>query len=361
MKYISLYVLLSVMTTMVRAQTMQWVPFEAKMAAGACAYESTKDQVICYALQYTPAVSGVLTSYTTGFYVSCTSLGSPVAKNQSCSMYNNVNLQNGCSTNGIVLMNSSGNTGNVVNNQLQAGIPVILHKVCFTIPKGESVTITEDQVTDLTTSIDVGGGTFTTEFPAFTESVISNTRYDDAKPTVFLDFQSTAAGDMISQLDWSATPVINSAYFIVERSLDDQAYEQLGRVEARHSAGSFHIYQFMDRNAVEGNNYYRLQQVSEDGKVEYSPVRMVNFKDVPFTVTFTPNPADDFLNVSIAGQKSSYEVRLVDYTGQVSLLEKPDQQTGQVRLAIDKLVPGVYSLVVESGQDKYIEKVVITH
>lgn len=354
--------LLTAMTTVLHAQTMQWVPFTKGLTKGDCAAEISKnDQVICYALEYTPAVSGVLTSYTTGFYVSCTSLGSPVAKNQSCSMYNNVNLQNGCSTNGIVLMNSSGNTGNVINNQVQAGIPVILHKVCFTIPKGETIKITEDQITDLTTSIDVGGGTFTTEFPTFTESVIRNTRYDDAKPTVFLDFKSTPVGERISQLDWSTAPVKNTAYFIVERSLDETTYEPLGRVQANQALGSYHAYQFMDKNAVEGKNYYRLQQVREDGTTDYSPVRMVNFKAVPFAVTFTPNPADDFLTVNVVGQKSSYEVRLVDYTGQVALLEKPDQQTSQVRLAIEKLVPGVYSLVVESGQDKFIEKVVIAH
>jgi hypothetical protein len=233
--------------------------------------------------------------------------------------------------------------------------------VCFTIPKGESVKITEDQITDLTTSIDLGGGSFTTEYPVFSESVIRNTRYDDARPSVFLDFKTTQAGDRISQLDWSTAPVKNTSYFIVERSLDQEIFEPLGRVDAIQATGTFRAYQYMDKNAVEGKNYYRLLQVREDGTTDYSPVRMVNFKAVPFAVTFTPNPADDYLSVNVAGQKGSYEIRLVDYTGQVSLVERPDQLTSQVRLAIEKLVPGVYTLVVESGSDKSISKVVIAH
>jgi hypothetical protein len=76
------------------AQTMKWISLPPGDVNGTCINDAKlKGTKVCYALEYTPTVSGTLTSYTTGFLVSCTSLGSAIRNNQSCGMVGNVKVQ----------------------------------------------------------------------------------------------------------------------------------------------------------------------------------------------------------------------------------------------------------------------------
>jgi len=304
-------------------------------------------------------VTGVLTSYTTGFLVSCTSLGSPIVKNQSCGMTSNINVVNGCQSISKVLMNSSGNTGTVTNNQIQAGVPVLLHQVCLTIPSNESVSIAEDPVTDLTTSVDIGNGMFTTEFPTFETATFYRIRYDDAQHTAFLDFQGTPAGERISQLDWSVLANTDISSFSIERSFDGEVYETIGAVPALQEDQRIGIYQFFDKAAQIGDNFYRLRQIDDKGQETFSPVRKIVFDAYPFAVTATPNPVKDKLSIRINHAKEAGTVALVDVSGQERVNTAFEMRQSKVEIDVDKLEAGIYTLRVRSGTDAYAEKIAV--
>src|SRR5688572_12717735 len=149
MKYFFL-LLLAVCTHLISAQTMSLIPLAKGSIYGSCVNTDPKKQgQLCYGLQYTPDTTGTLTSYTTGFFVSCTSIGAPITVNKSCTMSNQVSMQNACSESNLVLINSSGHSGSSANNKVEKDVPVILHQICFSISLGESVTFREDEVTDL--------------------------------------------------------------------------------------------------------------------------------------------------------------------------------------------------------------------
>ncbi|HZV69057.1 MAG TPA: T9SS type A sorting domain-containing protein [Saprospiraceae bacterium] len=357
--YIS-FAFIMLMATIGQAQTMRWVP--APTGMGTCPNQSGgKEQTLSYALEYTPAVSGVLTSYTTGFLVSCTTEGSAVAKNQSRVMTSKSREISGCNTMGSVLMNSSGNSGNAIHNTIEAGVPVLLHLVCLTIPKGEAVTIQEEVVTDLTTSIDIGSGESITEFPTFEGITIGRPKLDQGPPMHLLDFKSNAAGDFISQLDWSTSQVVNLTQFVIERSVDGIVFAPIGTMDVSEKSGQINSYQFFDKEAVAGNNYYRLLQVNPEGNNEYSPVRIVDFTPKTFSVTFTPNPADEYLHVNVQSPSGIKNIRLVDASGRIVMEEKDNNKNFNARLDVKKLTAGIYTLVVETENDNFSEKVVIAH
>ncbi|OYT13406.1 MAG: hypothetical protein B6I19_05310, partial [Bacteroidetes bacterium 4572_114] len=158
-----------------QSQSMDWVLLSTDSSNGGCTSNTDcNTDILCYGLQYTPNVTGVLTSYTTGFFTTCTTSGNPVTSNSSCSMTDNSDAYDACAGYGLVLFNSSGNSGNPTNNSVTAGVPVIIHQVCFTVPSGESITITEDDITDLTTNVDLSGGGSTTEFPSYSDFTIIN-------------------------------------------------------------------------------------------------------------------------------------------------------------------------------------------
>ncbi|MBK8832285.1 MAG: hypothetical protein IPN60_15795 [Saprospiraceae bacterium] len=194
---------------------MRWIPvINTPAKFGKCAFDVDKEgKTQCYVLEYVPAVSGILTSYTAGFFVSCTSLGSAISDNQSCAMSSNIRLFNGCSTVGQILMSSSGNTGLAINNQIEAGVPVIIHQVCLTILSVNQSLSMKIRVLDLTTSVDILGGGFATEYPTYEKAVFHRKRLDDDLLSDFLDFVGTPAGHLISKLDWSTTPSNKSSDF----------------------------------------------------------------------------------------------------------------------------------------------------
>lgn len=362
--FVMKYILLSLIccsALIVKAQTMQWIPMKQGLAGNACPVQkSKKQQLLCYALEYTPATSGVLTSYTTAFFVTCSSLGSPVAINRSCSMTDNGNVINGCEENGVILLNSSGNSGNAGNNTVQAGLPVILHQVCFFIPTGESIVLTEDPVTDLTTSIDMVTEDIVTEYPSFTEFTVQNKKYDVSKPSL-LDFKGVAVGDFVAQLDWSVAEDADVSVFEIERAAGNDGFKVIGRVEALEPTGKFVPYTFLDKAALSGNNFYRLKITESNGDIKSSPVRMVIFNDTGFKVSFTPNPADDILNVLIQSPGSKSVIKLVDPAGRVVIEESFEEKSINAHLEVGSFNAGLYTLVVENGTEKFSEKIMIAH
>ncbi len=130
--------------------------------------------IICFALEYTPGVTGTLTSYTTGFFVNCYNGNNPILSNTSCVMADNSEAIEDCGESGLILMNSSGNTGAL---QVMQNVPVILHQICFQLSSGGSILLDEDEATDLTTSVEMPGGGLYTETPSYTNFTVNYNQY----------------------------------------------------------------------------------------------------------------------------------------------------------------------------------------
>jgi hypothetical protein len=357
----NLWILCLLISASAFGQTMKWIPFTPGSTAGSCTCAAThKDDVRCYILEYTPGVTGTLTTYTTGFMVSCTSLGSAIVRNESCSMKNNTNIINGCNEINTVLFNSSGNSGVQGVNKIEAGKPVLLHQVCFNVPKGETINVIEDETTDLTTSIDRGNGDVITEFPDYETLVVGKPKYDDARPTEWLDFKANKFGEQSTQLFWTVSTKIPSSKYIVEHAVDGVNFKVIGEVTANPAINVIQPYQFTHAEAAQGFNYYRLQLVREKGGYEYSPVRQVTFGVPPMIVRISPNPAIEYITVDVSGHKQDYEIRLLDIDAKLMKEQKVEKKVSQTRLTLTGLASGVYTVQVRCGDEVYAENIMVT-
>ena len=340
------------------APEMRWVLLEETQQNGSCmSISDCDDDVICYALQYTPDMTGTLTSYTTGFFIDCNEGANPIISNSSCVMNDVSGTINGCATEGVVLINASGNTGNIAISQ---GIPQILHQVCFSIPSG-TIDIIEDTVTDLTTSVDsaMGGGPYT-EFPSYVTSTLDSTLDCSILPLRFLSFTAIRYGELKSQLDWITVDEVNNAHFEIQRSTDGGAsFQSLGIVPAYAQPRAINHYQFIDEHASVGQNYYRLKQVDLDDKFQYSPVRNVFFGEGAFSVTAWPNPVADVLSVKINHAESGGIVKLIDVSGKEVFSEDFGIDVSEIKLMVSSMMPGAYTLSVTTGSNRFEEKIVV--
>lgn len=112
-------------------------------------------KTFCYGLEYTPQVSGILTSYTTGFLLACVDGSTPLISNASCVMTDNSFGAADCANGNGAFFNSSGNSGGAAMVMLTKDEPIILHQICLTLPDETTVNLEEDDITDITMSITV--------------------------------------------------------------------------------------------------------------------------------------------------------------------------------------------------------------
>ena len=338
---------------LVQAQTMRWLPYQPGMVAGTCAQglPSGKDARTCFVLEYTPAVSGVLTSYTTGFFIDCGDLGPTVDKNLSCVMESSIRLRNACATQGFYLLGSSGQGGSAAGNPVEAGVPEYLHLVCFTLTEGQSLTIREDEVTDLTTSIDAAGQYYT-EYPVFETATLYRPFADEAQHTPWLDFAGEGIGHLRSHLTWTVkagdqVPV----RFILERSSNGEPFRQIADVLA--TPGGTQAYARVDEDARVGDNDYRLQLIYGSGARTTSPVRRISFADVPFTWSVTPSPASTFAEIRIAGLPAEGELWITGMKGEIIRNYAVGAGESATRVDVGNLPAGVYVAILKSGDQRY--------
>lgn len=150
MKYITI-IIASFFLSNLSAQSMKWI--ELKKEEHCVDHRDKENNIYCLGLEYTPAATGILSSYTTGFFINCTDGNSPITFNQSCLLKDNSQILNGCEEAGKILLNASANSGEVGKNKIEKGIPIVLHQVCFEVLDKATIDIQKDDVTGVTTAI----------------------------------------------------------------------------------------------------------------------------------------------------------------------------------------------------------------
>ncbi len=156
----------------------------------------------------------------------------------------------------------------------------------------------------------------------------------------------------VNQLIWNTISEINTAHFVVERSASaDIDFIKVAEVSANGSGAN--RYSFADRSAtiMSEYNYYRLKMVDRDGVFTYSKVIAIKNNQLTDTkVQLYPNPAKDFVNLSISDKTLlKTELKVLDLNGKMMLRQKivSDQQV----INISKLPNGMYVLSFENGEN----------
>ncbi len=141
----------------------------------------------------------------------------------------------------------------------------------------------------------VAGKNYTLEvYIAVTGTTPSTTLYDNVgganyKPTfssigalpVELTSFNAAIRNGLVDLKWETATEVNNYGFEVERKSADAEWNKIGFVEGYGSTNSPKYYSFSDKPQGNGKISYRLKQIDNDGKYEYSPVVEVLVDNLP--------------------------------------------------------------------------------
>jgi hypothetical protein len=173
-------------------------------------------------------------------------------------------------------------------------------------------------------------------------------------PIVLTGFTAVLNNDHGVTLDWNTQEEVNFSHFIIERSADGETWTGIGTVDAKGNSEVETTYTYVDGQPLTGTNFYRLTEVNLDNSYIYSPVVVVRTTTLA-QITLFPNPASNYINVSLAGNTpSAVTVLLTSAAGQ-RLAEK--QATGGagtiVTIPVENLVSGIYIITVISADGSH--------
>jgi hypothetical protein len=151
-------------------------------------------------------------------------------------------------------------------------------------------------------------------------------------------------------LQWTTATQQNSSYFAVERSQEGLNWSPIGQVTAAGNSQDLLQYNYVDQMPMTGANYYRLQEVADDGSSVYSPVRNVNFTGAAEAITWYPNPTHDRLTLTSNSDLKSITLTTLD--GRI--LQTAEGFTSGQSIDLSRYSFGIYFLIVRTtdGQSR---------
>jgi hypothetical protein len=173
-------------------------------------------------------------------------------------------------------------------------------------------------------------------------------------PVLFFQVQAV---DNVVQLKWSVDQDIELKNFDIERSDNGTPLIKVGSRLAitKNSDGE---YDFVD--ATPRKNVllqYRLRLITKDGDTLYSDWKQTRLEEAPWSVRLKQNPVRNRVEVELETSTQAARqavVVIVSNTGQPTTPQVFRLADGknQLSLSAQSLLPGIYQLVVEAGNER---------
>jgi len=162
-------------------------------------------------------------------------------------------------------------------------------------------------------------------------------------PVEWLSFEATYEEAQSVMLEWSTASEENNDYFTIERSTDGVNFDEIvDVVEGSGTTQEITEYNYMDRNAHIGVNYYRIKQTDYNGDFDFSEVRVVIING-EHSLTVYPNPARGSATVLLPEGSGSDIVTVTDISGNVIYTQEvTNKNVTKVQLEINEIRSGIY-------------------
>ncbi|QIX62184.1 T9SS type A sorting domain-containing protein [Hymenobacter sp. BT18] len=195
-------------------------------------------------------------------------------------------------------------------------------------------------------------------------SLASTNTVDNPLPVELVSFTAKATGATV-QLNWVTSSERNSAYFVVERSLNGTTFEAVTQVDAQGTTSARHAYTAVDARPYQGLAYYRLRQVDLDGRTAYSEavtVQVTTLAKASFQAFPNPTSGTQFTVRAVGMQGATGTLRITDGFGRV-VQEMPvgltqQQQDITVQPTV-KLAAGVYLVSLQTAGGRLVQKLIV--
>lgn len=166
-------------------------------------------------------------------------------------------------------------------------------------------------------------------------------------------------------VEWKVANEINMLSYEVEKSTSGTVFTSSYSVKVNGSNNENNTYNWFDVNATQGNNFYRIKSIGNNGEVIYSAVVKVTINNSKTSsLKIYPNPVtNNIINLQLANQpKGNYLLKLTNNIGQIIYSTNMQSNSTYNTLSINipgKLTSGVYNLEVNTPDNKTSAQTVI--
>ena len=184
----------------------------------------------------------------------------------------------------------------------------------------------------------------------------AGSRDNNALPISLISFEGKCTGSMIN-LNWSTASESNNKMFLLEESSDATNWTMVKTVFGAGNSTTQKNYSESISSKFSGGSYYKLTQVDYNGNSEsFDPIYINCEQSLTTEMTIAPNPAVDYVNVSIMSEDDmNANLTLFSGSGQILFSSSARLEKGinNIRIDISNLSSGAYHLNITN--DKKIE------
>jgi hypothetical protein len=185
-------------------------------------------------------------------------------------------------------------------------------------------------------------------------------------PVKMISFSAVLNNPDIADLKWTTTSEVNVSYFVIEKSYEGKNFSDAGLVFAYGNTSEKVNYSFADNiNSTQQNViYYRLRSVDNDGKSQFSEVRIIRTgkQDEMLKMVTYPNPVSNELRITIPANWQNKQVvyELFGANGNMTKKSVTGNSSQTEILNVSSLAPGFYFVQAtcngENAQQKIIKQ-----
>lgn len=142
-------------------------------------------------------------------------------------------------------------------------------------------------------------------------------------PVTFTSVTATPNIDKTNTIRWKTDNELNLDKYVVERSSDGISFHGIGSDFPTNNAGGTGVYNFIDMNPANGNNFYRIEAIDLDNQVGYSNLVSVNGALFESSLSIYPNPIQGGnVNLQFGNQPAgTYMISVINMSGRTVYTE----------------------------------------
>lgn len=156
-------------------------------------------------------------------------------------------------------------------------------------------------------------------------------------------------------LNWTTASEQNNAHFNILHSTDGRNFEPIAKIDGNNNSNTVKNYSYIHYNVVNGTNYYQLQQVDHDGKMQNLKIIAVSNTDNPTqTVQVYAVPAEQKLNLSFYMDDSGIgTINIYSLNGGKLISSAQQFKKGYNSITVPFDAPQqMYSLQIQNGKER---------
>jgi hypothetical protein len=204
-------------------------------------------------------------------------------------------------------------------------------------------------------------------------SVVMTGSCNSSTPVEMTTFTANTIGETVT-LNWNTASEVDNTGWEVQRAFvpaDSNKvpsnYEQLGFVQGNINSNSPKSYNYVDNSTKQnGNYYYRLKQINNDGTYKYYYLNNVVNIDIPLAYTLNqnyPNPFNPSTTISYEiPTASKVMIKIYNTLGdEIATLVNENKEAGRYSVVFNasSYVSGVYLYKIQAGNFVQTKKMIL--